>query len=51
MPFDLQPHLIGDLIELRPLRAADYDALYAVAADPLIWAQHPCSDRYRPDVG
>jgi RimJ/RimL family protein N-acetyltransferase len=50
MPFDLQPHLIGDLIELRPLRAADYDALYAVAADPLIWEQHPCSDRYKPDV-
>jgi len=50
MPFDLQPHLAGDLVELRPLRAEDYDVLYAVAADPLIWEQHPCSDRYRPDV-
>lgn len=50
MPFDRQPHLTGDLIELRPLRAEDHDALYAVAADPLIWEQHPCSDRYRPDV-
>jgi RimJ/RimL family protein N-acetyltransferase len=50
MPFDLQPHLTGDLVELRPLRAADYDALYAVAADPLVWQQHPCSDRYREPV-
>jgi RimJ/RimL family protein N-acetyltransferase len=50
MPFDLQPTLIGELIELRPLRPADFDALYAVASDPLIWEQHPNSDRYQPDV-
>ena len=24
--------------------------MYAVARDPLIWEQHPASDRYRPDV-
>jgi RimJ/RimL family protein N-acetyltransferase len=39
--FDYQPVLKSDLVELRPLRAEDYDDLYAVAADPLIWAQHP----------
>jgi RimJ/RimL family protein N-acetyltransferase len=50
MPFDCQPHLIGDLIELRPLRADDFAALYAVASDPLIWEQHPSSDRYKPEV-
>ena len=50
MPFDLQPTLRGDLVELRPLRADDFDALYAVAADPLLWEQHPNSDRYTPDV-
>jgi RimJ/RimL family protein N-acetyltransferase len=50
MPFDLQPHLKGDLIELRPLRAEDFAALYAVAADPLIWEQHPCNDRYQEEV-
>jgi len=50
MPFDLQPTLKGDLLELRPLRAADYDALYAVASDPLIWEQHPERDRYKEDV-
>ena len=41
MPFDLQPTLKGDLIEMRPMRVADYDDLYAVASDPLIWEQHP----------
>jgi len=50
MPFDLQPTLRGDLVELRPLRPDDFDALYAVAADPLLWEQHPNSDRHKPDV-
>jgi N-acetyltransferase len=48
--FDLQPHLVGDLLELRPLRADDWEALFAVAADPMIWEQHPCPDRYKEDV-
>ncbi|HYE28837.1 MAG TPA: GNAT family N-acetyltransferase [Allosphingosinicella sp.] len=47
MAFEPQPHLKGDLLELRPLVPADWDALYAVASDPLIWAQHPVSDRWR----
>jgi RimJ/RimL family protein N-acetyltransferase len=50
MPFELQPTLTGDLLELRPLRAADFDELYAVASDPRIWEQHPASDRYRKEV-
>jgi RimJ/RimL family protein N-acetyltransferase len=50
MPFDLQPCLSGDLLELRPLRADDYQDLFAVAADPLIWEQHPCKDRYQEQV-
>lgn len=50
MPFDLQPTLTGDLLQLRPLRAGDWDALYAAASDPLIWEQHPESDRHKPDV-
>lgn len=49
-PFDLQPVLSGALVELRPLRPNDYASLYAVAADPLIWAQHPASDRHQPPV-
>jgi RimJ/RimL family protein N-acetyltransferase len=50
MPFDLQPVLKGELLELRPLRAADFPELFAVAADPLIWEQHPSSDRYKEEV-
>ena len=41
---------MGDLVELRPLRESDFAALHAAAADPLIWEQHPASDRYREDV-
>ena len=50
MPFDLQPRLHGDLLDLRPLRPEDYQPLYAVARDPLLWEQHPCSDRYQEEV-
>ena len=49
MSFDYQPVLKGDLVELRPLRLEDYDDLYAVAADALIWEQHP--DRNRHEEG
>ena len=50
MPFDLQPTLQGEMLSLRPLRPEDFPALYAVASDPLIWEQHPASDRYKEDV-
>jgi N-acetyltransferase len=49
-PFELQPHLTGDLVDLRPLRADDFAALFAIASDPLVWEQHPDSDRYKRDV-
>jgi RimJ/RimL family protein N-acetyltransferase len=42
--------LTGNLLELRPLRAEDYQDLFAVAADPLIWEQHPCKGRYQEEV-
>ncbi len=45
MSFDKQPTLNGGLVELRPLRAEDYSGLYAVAADPLVWEQHPVKNR------
>jgi RimJ/RimL family protein N-acetyltransferase len=48
--FELQPTLEGRLIRLRPLRDEDFAALFAVASDPLIWEQHPDSDRYREEV-
>lgn len=50
MSFELQPTLKGEVLELRPLRPEDFDDLYAVASDPLIWEQHPSNDRYKEDV-
>lgn len=47
---DLQPVLRGELLELRPLRPDDFELLYAVASDPLIWEQHPVRDRHQVDV-
>ena len=48
--FELQPRLVGDLVEVRPLRPEDWESLFAVAADPLIWEQHPARDRYQEEV-
>jgi len=48
--FDLQPTLQGRLIDVRPLRAGDFESLFAAASDPLIWEQHPERDRYKRDV-
>lgn len=49
-PFDSQPTLTGATVTLSPLRAEDWDALFAVAADPLIWAVHPAHDRWQEPV-
>jgi RimJ/RimL family protein N-acetyltransferase len=46
VPFDRQPTLTGRLVALRPLRPEDHADLYAVAADPLIWEQHPDKTRH-----
>ena len=48
--FDAQPHLVGELVELRPLQESDFDDLYAVAADPAIWEQHPDPTRWQEDA-
>lgn len=48
--FQLQPHLVGDLLELRPLLPNDWEGLFLAASDPLIWEQHPASDRYQEVV-
>jgi N-acetyltransferase len=49
-PFDLQPVLTGQLVRLRPLRRDDFDELYGVASDPLIWEQHPEPERCQLEV-
>lgn len=43
-------HLKNELVKLTPLTQNDFDKLYAVASDPLIWEQHPSSDRYQRNV-
>jgi N-acetyltransferase len=50
MNINFQPTLQGDLIVLQPLQEPDFERLFAVAADPLIWEQHPNKNRYQRDV-
>lgn len=45
-----QPTLRGRLLTLIPMSVHHHSALLATAADPLIWEQHPESDRYKPEV-
>lgn len=47
---DRQPVLEGERLLLRPLQPDDWDALYAVASDPLVWELHPASDRWQEGV-
>jgi RimJ/RimL family protein N-acetyltransferase len=42
--------LESDIIKLVPLTELDFERLYEVASDPLIWEQHPSSDRYKREV-
>ena len=50
MLFDKQPNLEGKTVRLRPLAVNDFDGLYTVASDPLLWALHPASNRYQRPV-
>lgn len=47
---DRQPTLVGELLLLRPLTDVDREELYAVAADPQLWALHPAHDRWQRPV-
>ena len=47
---DQQPVLEGERLLLRPLAAEDWDALFAVASDPQVWAIHPQHDRWQEPV-
>ncbi len=47
---NLQPQLENEFIKLVPLEAFDFEKLYQVASDPLIWEQHPQPDRYKREV-
>ena len=45
MALDRQPVLASELLLLRPLDRGDFESLYRIAADPLVWEQHPSKDR------
>lgn len=47
---DLQAYLKSEVVYLVPLKETDFDLLYKVASDPLIWEQHPNKNRYQKDV-
>jgi RimJ/RimL family protein N-acetyltransferase len=46
-PFSLQPTLQNNLVMATPLQPDDFDRLYAAANDPLIWEQHPNTNRWQ----
>jgi RimJ/RimL family protein N-acetyltransferase len=51
MNFKLQPeNLENEIIKLVPLNENDFEELYAVANDELLWEQHPNKLRYQQDV-
>ena len=47
---DRQPVLDGERLYLRPLTEADWDALYSIASDKLLWEKHPSHDRWQEPV-
>ena len=51
MKFNLQPtNLFNDTVILNPLKITDFECLFAVASDALIWEQHPNKLRYQKEV-
>jgi RimJ/RimL family protein N-acetyltransferase len=50
MKFNLQPTLENEFVKIQPLRESDFETLYTVASDSLIWEQHPNKDRYKREV-
>jgi RimJ/RimL family protein N-acetyltransferase len=50
LTFELQPLLENELIKLQPIKETDFEMLFEVASDPLIWEQHPNKNRYQKEV-
>lgn len=48
--FELQPTLENEFIKIQPLKHTDFEIVFNVASDPLIWEQHPNPDRYKRPV-
>jgi N-acetyltransferase len=50
MPINLQPILQNELILMQPLQPSDFEILFKVASDPLIWEQHPNKNRWQREA-
>jgi RimJ/RimL family protein N-acetyltransferase len=50
IPFSIQVPLENNSFRLVPLRADDFETLYAVANDPQVWEQHPNKNRFERPV-
>lgn len=50
MSINIQPILENNTLILYPLQEQDFEAVYAAAADPKVWEQHPNKDRWRKEV-
>jgi len=46
----LQSSLKNEYVILEALKDSDFEDLYKVASDSLIWEQHPTKNRYQRDV-
>lgn len=48
--YRIQPILQNEFVKLVPLKEEDFETLYKVASDPLIWEQHPNKNRWQREV-
>jgi RimJ/RimL family protein N-acetyltransferase len=46
----LQPTLTNELVKIVPLKESDFDELFLVASDELLWEQHPEKERFKKEV-
>ena len=50
MNFNFTPTLSDGTVSISQLEDNDFDALYKIASDKLLWAGHPKKDRYKREV-
>ena len=43
----LQPTLANEFVQIVPLQESDFEALFTVASDELLWEQHPEKERFK----
>ncbi len=47
---NIQLTLENENVVLQPLQESDFERLYKVASDPLVWEMHPNKNRYEREV-